>query len=40
MLHYKTVDESTLELLKQLQATELFKDLRLVGVANQSPDLD
>jgi hypothetical protein len=31
MLYYQTVDESTLELLKQLQATELFKDLRLVG---------
>lgn len=31
MLHYKAIDEPTLELLKQLQSIELFKDLRLVG---------
>lgn len=30
MLHYETIDKSTLELLKQLQSIELFKDLRLV----------
>lgn len=31
MLHYETIDQPTLELLKQLQSIELFKDLRLVG---------
>lgn len=31
MLYYETIDRSTLELLKQLQSIELFKDLRLVG---------
>jgi len=31
MLQYHTVDKPTLELLKQLQRTELFKELRLVG---------
>lgn len=31
MLHYQAIDKPTLELLKQLQSIELFKDLRLVG---------
>ena len=31
MLQYHTVDEPTLELLKQLQQTAMFKELRLVG---------
>ncbi len=31
MLHYETVDATTLELLKELLSIELFKDLRLVG---------
>lgn len=31
MLQYHTVDESTLELLKQLQQHDLFRELRLVG---------
>lgn len=31
MLYYQAIDEPTLELLKQLQSLELFKDLRLVG---------
>ena len=31
MLYYETIDRTTLELLKQLQSIELFKDLRLVG---------
>ena len=31
MLHYETVEPKTLELLKELQKIELFKDLRLVG---------
>lgn len=31
MLYYQAIDKPTLELLKQLQSIELFKDLRLVG---------
>ncbi len=31
MLFYKTIDKSTLELLKKIQKNDLFKDLRLVG---------
>ncbi|CAN5336716.1 nucleotidyl transferase AbiEii/AbiGii toxin family protein [soil metagenome] len=31
MLQYHTIDKPTLELLKQLQQTALFKELRLVG---------
>lgn len=31
MLYLETVDTSTLDLLKKLQSTELFSDLRLVG---------
>ncbi|HUH17985.1 nucleotidyl transferase AbiEii/AbiGii toxin family protein [Albibacterium sp.] len=31
MLHYKTIDSSTLDLLIELQAKPAFKDLRLVG---------
>ena len=31
MLFYKTIDKSTLELLKKVQKNDLFKDLRLVG---------
>ena len=31
MLHYSTIASKTLELLKKLQETELFKELRLVG---------
>ena len=31
MLHYETVDSSTLELLKNLLSIDLFKDVRLVG---------
>ena len=31
MLHYETVDESTLELLKKLQSLRMFSEMRLVG---------
>ena len=31
MLHYETVDESTLELLKKLQSLRIFSEMRLVG---------
>jgi len=31
MLHYKTIDSKTLELLKKLQTIQIFSDLRLVG---------
>ena len=31
MLHYKTVDEFTLELLKKLQSLRIFSQMRLVG---------
>lgn len=31
MVHYSTVEKSTLELLRQLQKTEMFSKLRLVG---------
>ena len=31
MLHYKTIDPATLELLKKLQALPEFEQLRLVG---------
>ena len=31
MLQYHTVDKPTLELLKQLQQTAMFNELRLVG---------
>jgi hypothetical protein len=31
MLHYKTVDEFTLELLKKLQSLRIFSEMRLVG---------
>lgn len=31
MLHYKTIDPGTLQLLKDLQADPLFKETRLVG---------
>ena len=31
MLHYKTVDEFTLELLKKLQSLRIFNEMRLVG---------
>ena len=31
MLHYKTIDTKTLELLKKLQSIPIFTDLRLVG---------
>ena len=31
MLHYKTIDTKTLELLKKLQNIPMFTDLRLVG---------
>ena len=31
MLHYKTVDDFTLELLKKLQSLRIFSEMRLVG---------
>lgn len=31
MLHYQTIDSTTLELLKALSAIDIFRDLRLVG---------
>jgi len=31
MLHYKTVNTKTLELLNKIQSVDIFKDLRLVG---------
>lgn len=31
MLHYNTVDKPTLELLRKLQTTSMFHQLRLVG---------
>lgn len=31
MLHYNTIEKPTLELLKMLQQTPVFNDLRLVG---------
>ncbi|NQW77559.1 MAG: nucleotidyl transferase AbiEii/AbiGii toxin family protein [Cytophagales bacterium] len=31
MLHYKTVDDFTLELLKKLQSLRIFNEMRLVG---------
>ena len=31
MLHYKTVDTGTLELLKKLQSFSIFNEMRLVG---------
>jgi len=31
MLHYKTIDSKTLELLKAIQKIDIFKELRLVG---------
>lgn len=31
MLHYETIEPSTLELLKRIQKLEIFRDLRLVG---------
>lgn len=31
MLHYKTINTKTLELLKKIQSVDIFKDLRLVG---------
>lgn len=31
MLHYNTIEKPTLELLKKLQQTQIFTDLRLVG---------
>jgi len=48
MLHYKTLDTKTLELLKKLQGVSAFSDLRLVGGTSlalqighrQSIDLD
>jgi len=31
MLHYKTIDTKTLELLKEIEKIDIFKNLRLVG---------
>ena len=31
MLHYKTINPKTLELLNEIQAVDIFKELRLVG---------
>ena len=31
MLHYETIDEFTLELLKKLQSLRIFSEMRLVG---------